>query len=71
MRYWLYDERTKSVLGPHLTMLLPKQPGFGPESKVAPEGARAPGDWKRAKDVDELKVLFTAPPAPPGKKTKG
>jgi hypothetical protein len=65
MRYWLYDERTKSVLGPHLVMLLPKQPGFGPESKVAPQGARGSKDWKRAKDVEELKELFEAPPAAP------
>ncbi|MFI5348509.1 MAG: hypothetical protein ACHQ2Z_03110 [Elusimicrobiota bacterium] len=71
MRYWLFDERTKRALGPHLALLLPKQPGFGPESKVAPEGARAPGDWRKAKDVDELKVLFTTPAAPPAEKPKG
>ena len=64
MRYWLYDERTKRVLGPHLAKLLPKQAGFGPDSKVAPEGARGAAEWKRAKDVDELKALFP-PSAPP------
>ena len=71
MRYWIFDERTKTVRGPHLAALLPKQPGFGPESKVAPEGARGPTDWKLAKDVDELKVLFPAPAAPPPQKPKG
>jgi hypothetical protein len=60
LRFWIYDERTKKVLGPHLLMLLPKQPGFGPESKVALAGTGAPVDWKRAKDVEELKVLFKA-----------
>ena len=71
MRYWIYDERTKRVLGPHLAKLLPKQPGFGPETKVAPAGARVPGDWKPAKDIDELKSFFTAPAAPPSEKPKG
>jgi hypothetical protein len=71
MRYWIYDEAGKRALGPHLVELLPKQPGFGPESRVAPAGARRAGDWKRAKDVDELKGLFPTPPAPPDEKTKG
>ena len=71
MRYWIYDELKKSVGGPHLTMLLLKQPGFGPETKVAPEGSRGPKDWKLAKDVDELKALFTVPAAPPAGKPKG
>jgi hypothetical protein len=65
MRYWIFDERTRSVLGPHLAKLLPRQKGFGPESKVAPEGARGAGDWKRAKDVDELKAFFTPPAEKP------
>jgi hypothetical protein len=65
MRYWIYDERTKTVGGPHLAKLLPKQPGFGPETKVAPQGARGPNEWKLAKDVDELKALFLEAPAPP------
>ena len=64
MRYWLYDEGSKTVLGPHLARMLPMQRGFGPESKVAPEGSRGPGDWKPAKDVPELKFLFDAPAAP-------
>ena len=61
MRYWIFDERTKRAMGPHLAQLLPKHPGFGPESKVAPEGTK---DWKRAQDIDELKPLFAPPPAP-------
>ena len=48
------------MLGPHLVHLLPKQAGFGLESKVAPEGARKSEDWKPAKDVDELKAFFRA-----------
>ncbi|MFI5346298.1 MAG: hypothetical protein ACHQ51_07985 [Elusimicrobiota bacterium] len=71
MRYWLYDERTKKVLGPHLVMLLPKQAGFGPESKVAPAGPNAAKEWKPAKEVEELKSLFAPPPkasAPAGEK---
>lgn len=73
MRYWVYDEKKKSVGGPHLKMLLLKLPGFGPESKVALEGARGPNDWKRAKDVEELKSLFPEPAAapPPPEKPKG
>lgn len=70
MRYWLYDEAAKKILGPHLLKLLPKQKGFGPESRVAPQGARGPGDWKRAKDVEELKTLFAAAPPPPDDKKK-
>jgi hypothetical protein len=69
MRYWLFDERTKRAMGPHLVMTLAHQPGFGPEAKVAPEGARLAGEWKLAKDVPELQSLF-APPPPPPKKTK-
>jgi hypothetical protein len=49
-------------------MLLTKVPGFGPETKVAPAGAPGPKEWRPAKDVEELKVLFPAPAAapPPG-----
>lgn len=65
MRYWVYDERTKSVLGPHLTVLLAKLPWFGPETKVAPAGARDVKEWRPAKDVEELKDLFPAPPPAP------
>ena len=77
MRYWIYDERTKTVFGPHLVMALSQQPGFGPETKVAPEGAKGALDWKRAKDVEELKGIFSTPAAPAapaepkGEKTKG
>ena len=75
MRYWTYDERTKAVGGPHLAKLLNKVPGFTPETKVAPAGVPGPKDWKPAKDVDELKDLFTPPAAPPptapGEKPKG
>lgn len=65
MRYWIYDEEKKAVLGPHLLLTLRKLPGFGPETKVAPEGARAPKDWKRAKEFPELVALFPPPSAPP------
>ncbi|MFI5361761.1 MAG: hypothetical protein ACHQ49_07305 [Elusimicrobiota bacterium] len=71
MRYWIFDERTKRVLGPHLAMVLSKQPGFGPETKVAPEGARGPNDWKRAEEIEELKPFLSPPPAGPSAKTKG
>jgi hypothetical protein len=70
MRYWLYDEVSKTVLGPHLALVLPKQRGFGPESKVAPEGARGPKDWKPAKEVEELKPLFAPAVPPPAPKPK-
>lgn len=75
MRYWVLDERTRKVHGPYLVLSLPGMKGFGPEMKVAPEGARGPEDWKRVKDVDELKVFVPAPaappPAPPAEKKKG
>ncbi len=68
MRYWVYDERSKKVLGPHLLITLVKVPGFGPETKVAPEGARRASEWKRAKEIAELAELFAPPPAPDDKK---
>lgn len=71
MRYWFYDESTKRVKGPHLAEFLTKQAGFGPETLVAPHGAGGGQDWKRARDVDELKALLPAPPAPPGGRKKG
>lgn len=58
MRYWFFDERTKRATGPHLDMVLARQPGFGPESKVAPEGARGAADWRPAKDLPELKAFL-------------
>lgn len=67
MRFWLCDERTKSVSGPHLVMVLKKIPGFGPESRVAPAGSQTPSDWKPAKDYEALKPLF-APAEPPADK---
>lgn len=68
VRFWVYDEEKKSVLGPHLLMTLRKLPGFGPETKVAPVDARTSKDWKRAKEFPELAALFPPPPAPaPGK----
>ena len=70
MRYWIYDELTKRVMGPHLAEFLHNQKGFGPDSLVAPQGARGDKEWKRAKDVDELKGKFPAAPAPPGEKKK-
>jgi len=66
VRFWVYDEAKKAVLGPHLLLTLRKLPGFGPETKVAPEGARAPKDWKRAKEFPELAALFPPPAPPPG-----
>lgn len=55
MRYWLFDERAKRATGPFLDATLSRQPGFGPESKVAPEGARKAGEWRPAKEIPELK----------------
>lgn len=66
MRYWFFDEKSRRATGPHLDMVLIKQPGFGPESKIAPEGARKSHEWKPAKDFPEFQALF-APPPPPGK----
>jgi hypothetical protein len=42
-------------------MSLSKLPGFNPDTKVAPEGARLANEWKKAKDFEELKSLFPAP----------
>ncbi|MFA5138156.1 MAG: hypothetical protein WC728_02900 [Elusimicrobiota bacterium] len=60
MRYWLYDKANKRVLGPYIIARLSTLPGFGPESKVAPEGARKRSEWKPAKEFPELAVLFQA-----------
>ena len=49
MRYWLYDKASKQVLGPYIIARLTTLPGFGPESKVAPDGARKRSEWKPAK----------------------
>ncbi len=66
MRFWVYDEARKAVMGPHLLMTLRKLPGFGPETKVALEGAHSTKDWKRAKEFPELLAIFPpTPPAPP------
>jgi hypothetical protein len=62
VRYWVYDERSKKVLGPHLVITLINVAGFGPETKVAPYGTRSTKEWKPAKDVPELAELFSAPP---------
>ncbi|MDE2489292.1 MAG: hypothetical protein KGM24_00485 [Elusimicrobia bacterium] len=75
MRFWVYDPKSKKVLGPHLTMTLQKVPDFGPDTKVAPADAKSASDWKRAGDVPELQSLFAAPepekPAPkPGEAPK-
>lgn len=68
MRYWYFDERFKKATGPHLDVVLARQPGFGPESKVAPEGGGAAAAWRPAKDFPELKSFFpSAPPAAPAK----
>jgi hypothetical protein len=72
MRYWYYDKAAKRATGPHLDLVLIHQPGFGPESQVAPagaEGGAAPA-WKLAKDIPELKALLPAPPPPPPAKKK-
>ena len=68
MRYWVYDERTKKVLGPHLVITLVKVPGFGPETKVAPYGLTGAPEWKPAKEVPELAEHFAPPPGRDDKK---
>ena len=62
MRYWFYDETSKRATGPHLDITLVKQPGFGPDSKVAPEGAKKSHDWKLAKDIPELDAFLDPKP---------
>lgn len=62
MRYWFYDEKAKRATGPHLDITLAKQTGFGPDAKVAPEGARQAHEWKPAKDVPELAAFLVPKP---------
>lgn len=72
MRYWVYDKEGKRVLGPYFASRLKGIPGFGPETKVAPEGSSSREDWRPAIQVPELKELLRPdiPPIPGGSKPK-
>jgi hypothetical protein len=65
VRYWFFDETRKTATGPHLDLVLAHQPGFGPESRVAPAGPEPARDWMRAKDIPELKRYLAPEPPPP------
>ena len=65
MRYWVFDERTQQVLGPYFISRFRTLYGFGPESKVAPSGAKSKKDWLKAKDVPELQPILEGLPKPP------
>lgn len=61
MRFWVWDRRTKRVLGPYSLERFKAMPGLlGPETKVAPEGATDAKAWRQAKDVPVLKQLLEA-----------
>ena len=56
--YWVFDKRTKQVLGPYLVTRLKSLHYFGPDTKVAPEGSVKKSDWKKASEYPELADLF-------------
>ncbi|MFA6029384.1 MAG: hypothetical protein WC969_06005 [Elusimicrobiota bacterium] len=65
MRYYVYDKKTKRVLGPFTPQRLKAVPGFNLEVKVALEGSSSSDDWHPAGEFDEFKALFAAPAPPP------
>lgn len=61
MRFWIFDKRTKRILGPYSLERLKSMPGLlSPETKVAPEGASRAQDWRKVKDVPVLNQLLQA-----------
>lgn len=61
MRFWIYDKRTKRILGPYSLERLKSMPGLlSAETKVAPEGASRSQDWRKAKDVPVLNQILQA-----------
>lgn len=61
MRFWIYDKRSKKILGPYTLERLKSMPGLlSPDTKVAPEGASRTADWRKAKDVPVLQKLLEA-----------
>ncbi|MBI5596445.1 MAG: hypothetical protein HY928_10190 [Elusimicrobia bacterium] len=61
MRFWIFDKRTKRILGPYSLERLKAMPGLlAPETKVAPEGASRSQDWRKAKDVPVLNQILQA-----------
>ena len=61
MRFWVFDKRTKKILGPYSVERFKAMPGLLTlETKVAPEGASRVHDWRKVKDVPILKTLLEA-----------
>lgn len=61
MRFWVFDKRTKKILGPYSLERLRMMPGLLTlDTKVAPEGASRVHDWRKVKDVPVLKTLLDA-----------
>ena len=61
MRFWVFDKRTKKILGPYTLERFKSMPGLLTlDTKVAPEGSSRTQDWRKAKDVPILKTLLDA-----------
>ncbi|MDE2291292.1 MAG: hypothetical protein KGL53_04350 [Elusimicrobia bacterium] len=61
MRFWVWDKRTKRILGPYSLDRFKAMPGLlSAETKVAPEGSTDAKAWRMAKDVPVLKQLLDA-----------
>lgn len=59
MRFWVFDKRTKKILGPYSLERFKAMPGLLTlDTKVAPEGSSRPQDWRKVKDVPILKRLL-------------
>lgn len=62
MRFWVFDPKRRDALGPYDAEQLAALPNFGPETVVAPDGAKKSAEWKPAKAVDALRPMFSKPP---------
>lgn len=61
MRFWVFDKRTKKILGPYSLERFRMMPGLLTlDTKVAPEGATRVHDWRKVRDVPVLKTLLEA-----------
>ena len=57
-KYWIFDEHSGQVHGPYWITRLKTMHGFGPNTKLAPQGATKPKDWKKARDIPEFQEEF-------------
>ncbi|MCX5788806.1 MAG: hypothetical protein NTX64_09930 [Elusimicrobia bacterium] len=62
-KYWIFDEHSGQVHGPYWIAQLKTMQGFGPDTKLAVRGSSKPGDWKKARDIEEFQKAFDWAPS--------